>query len=478
MTDTLEKPQLRAAPPPSVGPARALDPWIDEIRELAHLAAPLIFTQLGQMAVLTSDVIMLGRVGEDALAAAAVGNAVYYFAWLIGGGPVSAVSPMVAQIVGARPRDRAGVRACVRMGLWAVILLAAPLAGLLAFTHPILVMLRQPPEIAASAGQYVAILCLGLPFSLGFQVLRNFAAALGHPRAAVWVTAMTVAFNILGGYTLIFGHFGAPRLGLRGCAIASVSALAFSFFAMVVVIRLIADLAPYRIFRRFFRPAWSKLREVFVLGMPIGMTMMFEAMLFNCMTLLMGTFGAAPLAAHQIALNVPSVTFMVPLGVAMAATIRVGRAVGAGDPAGVRRAGYSAMGLAVVFMSLTGVVLAVFPNTIAHLYFDARAAGAAEVIGLAVVYLRVAAAFQVFDALQVVGALSLRGLKDAHMPLVLAGISYWLVGAPICFGLGVGLHMQGLGVWIGLAVALAAAAAAMTARFYWLSRPSPAARPG
>jgi multidrug resistance protein, MATE family len=240
---------------------------------------------------------------------------------------------------------------------------------------------------------------------------------------------------------------------------------------MLVVIRLTADLRPYRLFRRFARPAWAKLREVFVLGMPIGLTMMFEAMLFNCMTLLMGTFGAAPLAAHQIALNVPSVTFMVPLGIAMAATIRVGRAAGAGDEAGVRRAGYTAMGLAVVFMGLCGVLLALFPGSIAGLYFDRRAAGAAEVIALAVVYLRVAAAFQVFDALQVVGALSLRGLKDARMPLILAGVSYWLVGAPICVGLGVGLHMQGLGVWIGLASALAVAAGAMCARFYWLSRP-------
>jgi MATE family multidrug resistance protein len=470
MTDTLEKPQFRATAA-QAAKADGLSSWLEEIRLLSALAAPLVFTQLGQMAVLTSDVIMLGRVGKTALAAAAVGNAVYYFAWLIGGGPVSAVPPMIAHIIGARPRERAGVRASVRMGLWAVILLSAPLIGLLMFTRPILVALHQPPEIAAHAGEYIGILSFGLPFSLGFQVLRNFAAALGHPRASVWVTVMTVAFNVLAGYALIFGHFGAPRLGLQGCAIASVSALIFSFVAMLVVIRLTADLRPYRLFRRFARPAWAKLREVFVLGMPIGLTMMFEAMLFNCMTLLMGTFGAAPLAAHQIALNVPSVTFMVPLGVAMAATIRVGRAAGAGDEAGVRRAGYTAMGLATVFMGLCGVLLAFFPNSIAGLYFDRRAAGAAEVIALAVVYLRVAAAFQVFDALQVVGALSLRGLKDARMPLILAGVSYWLVGAPICVGLSVGLHMQGLGVWIGLASALAVAAGAMCARFYWLSRP-------
>ena len=476
MTDILERPRTpSAATPEAPQPPQpaGLASWTEEARLLLALAAPLIFTQLGQMAVLTSDVIMLGRVGKTALAAAAVGNAVYYFAWLIGGGPVSAVPPMIAHIFGAHPRERAGVRASVRMGLWAVILLAAPMIGLLLCTRQILVVLHQPPEIAASAGQYIGILCFGLPFSLGFQVLRNFAAALGHPRASVWVTVMTVCLNILGGYALIFGHFGAPRLGLQGCAIASACSLAFSFVVMVAVIRLTPELRVYRIFRRFARPAWAKLREVFVLGMPIGLTMMFEAMLFNCMTLLMGTFGAAPLAAHQIALNVPSVTFMVPLGVAMAATIRVGRAAGAGDEAGVRRAGYTAMAMGTAFMGLCGIVLALFPETIAKLYFDPRAAGAAEVIGLAVVYLRVAAAFQVFDALQVVGALSLRGLKDARMPLILAGVSYWLVGAPICIGLAVGLHMQGLGVWIGLATALAVAAAAMCSRFYFLSRPLP-----
>jgi MATE family multidrug resistance protein len=447
--------------------------WLEEARQLIHLALPLIFTQLGQMAVLTSDVIMLGRVGKTALAAAAVGNAVYYFAWLIGGGPVSAVPPMIAHIIGARPGERAGVRASVRMGFWAVLLLSGPLIGLLMFTGPILKALHQPPEIAAAAGQYIGILAFALPFSLAFQVLRNFAAALGHPRAAVWVTVMTVGLNILLAYALIFGHFGAPRLGLRGCAMASTFSIGFSFFAMLAVIRLTADLRPYRILRRFFRPAWAKLKEVFVLGLPIGLTMMFEAMLFNTMTLVMGTFGAANLAAHQIAMNVPSITFMVPLGVAMAATIQVGKAAGAGDEAGVRRAGYTAMVMGTAFMTLTGALLALFPVSIARLYFDPRAAGAAEVIALAAIYLRVAAAFQVFDALQVVGALALRGLKDARMPLVLAGVSYWLVGAPICIGLGVGLHMQGLGVWIGLAIALAAAAAAMVARFYWLSRPLP-----
>ena len=221
MTDVLERPPTQTtSPAPAAG---GLAPWLVEARLLTLLAMPLVITQLGQMAVMTSDVIMLGRVGKSALAAAAVGNAVYYFAWLIGGGPVQAGAPMIAHIVGARPRDRAGVRASVRMGFWAVLMLSAPLIALLLFTHPILIALHQTPEVADLAGQFVRILCFALPFSLGFQVLRNFAATLGHPRAALWVMGMTVVFNILGGYILIFGHFGAPRLGIRGCAMASVA---------------------------------------------------------------------------------------------------------------------------------------------------------------------------------------------------------------------------------------------------------------
>ena len=203
--------------------------------------------------------------------------------------------------------------------------------------------------------------------------------------------------------------------------------------------------------------------------MPIGLTMIFEAMLFNAATLIMGTFGTASVAAHQIALNVPSLTFMVPLGIGMAATVRVGLAAGAGDGAGVRRAGYTAMLMGVGFMSLTSIIIWAFPRQIAELYF-ADVAKNADVIVLAVVFLHMAAVFQIVDGLQVVGALSLRGLKDARAPMWIAGASYWLAGFPVCIWLAFGLHMKGLGIWIGLAFALLVAAVAMCWRFYYLSR--------
>jgi len=466
MTDIAEFDLTQAGPAVS---GRGAHAWIAEARALLKLAAPLVLTQLAQMAIMTTDVVMLGRLGKTALASAALGNTVFFFTWLIGCGPVAAVAPMIAHNLGARPRDRAGVRNAVRMGFWAVLILSVPLIALLLFTQPILLALGQRPELAAGAGRFTGMLCWGLPFSLGYQVLRNFSTALSRPRASLWVMGLSVLFNAAGDYALIFGHFGLPRLELVGSGIASACSYAFSFLAMLVVVRLMPGLRKYRLFRRFHRPHWERFGEVLRLGMPIGLTMIFEAMLFNAATLIMGAFGTASVAAHQIALNVPSITFMVPLGIGMAATVRVGLAAGAGDGEAVRRAGYSALLMGVGFMSLTAILLWLFPAQIASLYFADDAANA-DVIALAVVFLQVAAAFQICDGLQVVGALSLRGLKDAHMPMWIAGLSYWLAGFPVCLWLAFGWHMKGLGIWIGLASGLFVAAALMCWRFWFLSR--------
>jgi len=447
-----------------------LDAWFAEARETLKLAGPLIFTQVAQMAIMTTDVIMLGRVGQTALASSALGITVFFFCWLIGAGPVAAVAPMIAHILGGHPGDRINVRTVVRMGLWSVVIVTLPLMVLLLFTEPVLLLFGQKPILAHGAGQFTAALAIGLPFSLFFQVLRNFATALEKPRAALYVMVLGVAFNFIGDYALIFGHFGMPRLGLMGSAIASASSYAFQFFALLAIVFLTPKLRPYHIFRDFFRPDWEKLEEVFRLGMPIGFTMMFEAMLFNSATLMMGTFGAATVAAHQISMNVPSNTFMVPLGIGMAATIRVGLAAGAGDREAVRRAGYTALMIGAAFMTITSIVIALFPYQIARLYFAADTVQNADAIALAVVFLRVAAAFQVFDGLQVVAALSLRGLKDANAPMWIAGGSYWIAGFPVCVGLGFGLGMGGLGIWIGLAFALLVAATTMCWRFWYLSR--------
>ena len=316
----------------------------------------------------------------------------------------------------------------------------------------------------------LAGLAWGLPFALAFQVLRSFSTALSRAVPPLAVMALAILWNAAFDYALIFGHFGFPRWGLTGSGTASACSLAFSFFAMLAVIRLTPKLRKYRIFRRFQRPDWGKLVELYRLGMPIGMTMIFEAMLFNSATLIMGTFGTATVAAHQISLNVPSITFMVPLGVAMAATVRVGLAAGAGDREAVRRAGWSAIAIATSFMVICAFVIWNFPEQIAQFYFGADLKANADAIALTVVFLHVAAAFQVVDGMQVASALALRGLKDARAPMWIAGGSYWLAGAPMGLWLAFGEHLKGLGIWIGLAFGLAVAGGAMVMRFWYLSR--------
>jgi MATE family multidrug resistance protein len=445
------------------------DAWFREAGELMKLAGPLILTQLAQMAIGTTDTVMLGRFSETALAAAVLGNTVFFFCWIIGSGPSAAVSPVIAHILGAKPNDRANVRAVVRMGFWSVALMSLPLMGLMMFSRQILLLLGQKPELALAASQFVVPLSFGLPFSLAFQVLRNYSTALSKPNASLIVMALAVFFNGAGDYALIFGHFGAPRWGIAGAGTASASSFVFSFLAMVVVCQVIPKLRLYRIWRRFFRPDWAKYWEIVRLGVPMGITLMFEAGMFFSANFLMTSFGVAYGAAHGIAMNVPSFTFMVPLGIAMAATVRVGLAAGAGDKLAVQRAGYTAMLVAVSFMAFCAVLLATFPRQIASLYLPPTAEKLA-VITLAVTFLRVAAAFQVFDGLQVVAALSLRGLKDARAPMWIAGASYWLAGFPMCIGLGLGLGMKGFGIWIGLAFGLFVAAVALCSRFAWLAR--------
>lgn len=436
-----------------------------EAKALALLAGPLILTQLAQMAVMTTDVILLGRYGRAALAAAAIGNTVFYFGWLLGSGPAFAVAPMIAQILGLDPDDRKSVRDTTRMGLWSVLVMSAPMIVLLWQAKAILLALGQDPVLADNAGKFVRMVSLELPFALGFQALRGFTTAVGKPKSGMWVMAMTIAFNAAAGWTLIFGHFGAPRMGIVGSGLATALSGLFSFSALTVVILTDRELAAYRLFSGFGRLARDKLAEVFRLGLPMGLAMIFEAMLFNVMTLVMGSFGTVSLAAHQIAMNVASITFMVPLGLGMAATVRVGLAAGSGDAAGTRLAGFTAMALGVGFISLCGLAMALLGAPIASLYVGGRAADDLAVIATAALFLKVAAAFQVFDALQVVTAQSLRGLKDAHAPMFIAGGAYWLIGAPVCLALAFPAGLKGFGVWIGLAVGLAAAAVALVVRF-------------
>ncbi len=437
---------------------------------MAALAWPLVATQFAQMAVMTTDVVMLGRLGDKALASAAIGNAFFYCAWLIGFGPVAALAPLIAQAEGAGLSSTGKVRRIARMGLWSILLISPPLMALLLFAGPILALLGQDPVVARGAGRLVSLFAIGLPFTLIFQALRNVSSAMGRPKPALYVMGATILFNAFMDWMLIFGNLGVPPLGLTGAGLATSSSFIFSAIAMAIVMRLSPRLRRIRPLRRFIRFDRGIIAEILRLGLPIGLTMMFEGMIFNTMTLVMGTLGSGPLAAHQIAMNFSSITFMAPLGVGMAGTIRVGLAAGAEDFAGVRRAGYAAATIGLGFISLCAVVMATLGRQIAALYIAGGRPEDLVVLSMAAQFLKVAAAFQVFDALQVIASLALRGLKDARAPMIIAGASYWAVGAPTCLFLAFPLHLGGMGIWYGLAFGLFVAAMALSSRFLILSR--------
>jgi MATE family multidrug resistance protein len=448
--------------------------WASEARELLRLALPLAATQLAQMVILATDSAMLGHYSKDALAAGALGNAVYFMAWLLGSGLPMAASPVIAHIKGAhatatKPRDQGYVRIAVRMALWSVLLTTPPLLLYILCTRDLLLAFGETPLLAADAARFTGALAFGLPFALGFMVLRSFSTALSRAVPPLIVMLLAIAFNMLGDYALIFGHFGLPRLGMVGAGIASAASNIFSFAAMLAICLIMPALRRYHILHRFGHPHWPTLAELFRLGLPMGMTNLFEMALFNGATLVMGTFGIASLAAHQIAITIPSITFMIPMGIGLAATVRVGLAAGGGDAVAARRAGFTAMAMALVFMSGTALLLLFFPRAIASIWLPDIPENAA-VLGLAVRFLYIASAFQLADGLQVTAAMSLRGLKDARLPMWLAGASYWLAGAPMCVLLGYGLKMQGFGIWLGLAFGLFVAAFLLTTRFVLLSK--------
>jgi MATE family multidrug resistance protein len=443
--------------------------FLAEARELLRLAVPLAATQLAQMIILATDTVMLGHFSKEALAAAALGNTIYFLVWLLGSGMPMAVSPVIAHVQGrhslrSKPCDQREVRIAVRMGFWSVAMVSLPLLAILIFTKSILLFLRQEPQLASDAALFMSGLAWGLPFALGFQVLRSFSTALSRPAAPLVVIAIAVLWNAGFDYALIFGHIGLPRLGLFGAGLASASSNIFSFLAMLAVCLSVPALKRYHVLHRLQHPHWPSFAELFRLGLPIGITLVFEVALFNGAALVMGTFGLASLAAHQIAITIPSLTFMIPLGIGLAATVRVGLAAGAGDQTAARRAGFTAIAMGASFMCVTALVLLLWPREIAVLWLPDDAANR-DVLTLAVGFLHVAAAFQLMDGVQVTAAMSLRGLKDTRGPMWLAGASYWLAGAPMGIALAFWAGMRGMGVWLGLAFGLAVAAVTLTARF-------------
>ena len=421
------------------------------------LALPLVLTQLVQVLVHTTEVVLLGRLGAAPLAAATLAAALFHTALLFGVGTASATAPLLAQAKGARrPRQ---VRRIVRQGLWATLALALPLMAALWFARHLLAAMGQDAALLPMTETYLRHAVWGLPFGIGFIVLRSFAATFGHTRAVLLAAFVAALLNLPLSWWLIFGGFGLPSLGPKGAGIAASVTFMLMFLLLLAHCLRAAPLRRFAILGRLWRPDWQVLAEIFKVGLPIGGAVLLEVGLFAVAALLMGLLGTVQLAAHQVAIQLASISFMVPLGISNAATIRVGLAVGAGDGPGARLAGWTACGVGTAF----ALVMAV-------LFWTAGPELAAQALADAVLFLHVAALFQLADGLQAIGIASLRGLRDTTVPMWLAGFGYWLVGFPLCCVLGFMTPLGGFGIWIGLATALAAVATVMVWRFHLLTR--------
>lgn len=437
--------------------------WATELRASFALAWPLIVAQLAQNLLFTTDVVLMGWLGPKYLAAATLAGAFLVPFQLTGIGIVGAVAPLVAQ---ARGRgDIKAVRRIVRQGFWVAILVATLLVPIVLSIRPIYLAIGQDPEVTALAESYMFAGFWMLYPALGIMVVRSFLSAFAATRVILVVTLIGVLVNALLAYTLIFGHFGFPRLELRGAALATGLVNVVMFLCLLGYVTTHHKLKRFHILARFFKPDWPRFFEILKVGLPIGLTVAAEVGLFSVAAILMGRLGTNETAAHAVALQLASTAFMVPLGLGMAATVRVGLAYGRGDAEGVRLAGWTAIVMGTGFMALTATLFLAIPHALVTIFLDSSDPANATALMLAATYLGIAGIFQLADGAQVVAAHSLRGLSDTRTPMLLAIFGYWCVGLPTAYVLGFVFDLRGVGVWLGLATGLAFVAILLVSRF-------------
>ena len=438
-----------------------------ELTETLKLAVPIALTQLGQIAMMTTDLALIGRLGDGAVAAAALASSVFFISFTFGMGLVSAVAPLAAQAFGARnPRM---VRRALRVGLWAALLISLPMIVPPLYGEQILLALGQAPATARLAQQYLMGLAWGITPALWLLAIRGFMGAVNRPEPGLWITLGAIPANAVLVYLLIHGAWGLPRLELFGAGLGTTIVNFGMFLAGLWFAWRRRPFKKYHVLGRIWRIDWTLMRQLIVIGAPISMSFLMEYGLFAAAALLMGLISTTALAAHQIALQVTAILFMVPFGIGIAATVRVGHAVGRNDAAAVKRAGYVAtlLGIACVSALTLAVIFARF--AIARSFFGDAAESAGAVIDLTAVLLMVGATFFVADGIQTVAAGALRGMNDTRVPLLFAAISYWLIGFSAAYGLAFWAGFGAIGVWIGLSCGTAVYAVLLILRFRLLA---------
>lgn len=439
-----------------------------QLKRTFLLAFPISSGHLSQMVLSVADTVMIGRVGVVPLAAAAFAITMHHFALITGIGLMSSVSVLVAHAYGAGRGAEAGEM--LRRGL-----VMALTGGILLFLlqwalFPALTLLGQPAEVLSEGKPYLWLLSVSIPIALMSIALKNYAEALNRPWPAFWCGLMAVGLNVFLNWVLIYGHLGAPALGLYGAGLATVASRLVNLLMLFVWLRGDRGLASAWP-RQWWVPVPMKgLYSMVRLGFPVGLQLLMEVGAFGTVTLLMGLIGVVEMAAHQIAITCAATTFMVPLGVSMAVAIRVGHAIGSGNAGESRSIGYSAVGASVGFSIFFATCFILFDRQLASLFTTDL--GTRDLAGQLIM---VAGLFQIFDGIQVVAMGALRGYKDVRQPTVIVFLAYWVLALPLGALLAFGTPLAALGLWIGLMIGLGVAAAGLLFRFHL--RSSPLSRP-
>ncbi|MBG6142022.1 MATE family multidrug resistance protein [Labrenzia sp. EL_142] len=437
--------------------------WQSDILPTLSLGMPLAGAQLAQMAINTTDVLMIGRLGAVELAASVLAFNFYMLLWFFGMGILQAVIPFAARALGQRkPRE---LRRAVRMGFWVAVLFCIPVWLVLFFIESILLLMGQKQELAELAGTYMRVLQWTMLPALLIMAIRGFLTVMERTQVVLWATIAGAIINAILDYLLIFGEFGFPRLELVGAGIASVFSATTTFLFLLVYSLWHPRLRRYNLLGRIWRSDWPVFFQIVRMGAPIGLTIVAEGSLFTASAIMIGWLGTIPLAAHGIALQIASITFMVPVGLSMAAMTRVSLAAGRDDHQGIGRAGWTSLGVTMIFMGIFAVLFWTIPEKLVGLYLDLDDPQAMEVLTYGVSFLLVAALFQLADGAQIIGVNNLRGLGDTTIPLLYALFGYWVVGISLSLGLGFLAGWGGVGVWVGLAGGLASVALLANYRF-------------
>ncbi len=434
-------------------------------RAIAVLGLPLIGGHLAQMAIGITDTVMLGWYGIDALAAVTLGSTMFFTLFLFGSGFAWAVMPMVASYLAKN--DEVGLRRATRMGLWLSIGFGVAVLPLMIWSEPLFLAMGQTAQVAADAARYLTVAGVGILPALLVMVLKSYLAALERTQVVLWITVLAAVVNALANYALIFGNWGAPELGLLGAAIASLCTQAVSLLGVAIYVRY--ALPQHAMFVRLWRADWDMLGQVFRLGWPIGLTNLSEVGLFAASAVMMGWLGTVPLAAHGIAMQLTSLTFMIHVGLSNVATIRAGNAYGRRDLAHMTRGARVVIALSLIAALATMALFVLLPEPLISLFMqdDEPARGAILAIGVGL--LAMAALFQLVDGAQVVALGLLRGVQDTRVPMILAGLSYWAIGIPASYVLGFRYGLDGIGVWLGLVIGLGFAGLLLMGRFWGVS---------